>query len=183
LDVARGGESARGASHGLGHALRHGLTLDGAGNNDVTVMIHSNTTYHVNVVGAAYVNNVDGATANCADIENTDVADGRYFNETEEKAAAPVVFLGFDVAGKTGTAQVVARKSYGKEEDFEDNAWFVGFAPYRNPEIVVAAFVEHGGHGGTAAAPIAHAIFETYYQKKTGQFGSQANGPIAQVNP
>jgi len=90
---------------------------------------------------------------------------------------------GFDVAGKTGTAQVVARKSYGKEEDFEDNAWFVGFAPYRNPEIVVAAFVEHGGHGGTAAAPIAHAIFETYYQKKTGQFGSQANGPIAQVNP
>ncbi len=44
--------------------------------------------------------NVDGATANCADIENTDIADGRYFNETEEKAAAPVVFLGFDVAGK-----------------------------------------------------------------------------------
>jgi len=90
---------------------------------------------------------------------------------------------GFEMAGKTGTAQVVARKSYGKEADFEDNAWFVGFAPYRNPEIVVAAFVEHGGHGGTAAAPIAHAIFETYYQKKTGQFGSQANGPIAQVNP
>jgi len=42
----------------VGHALRHGLTLDGAGNNDVTVMIHSNTTYHVNVVGAAYNNRV-----------------------------------------------------------------------------------------------------------------------------
>jgi penicillin-binding protein 2 len=88
---------------------------------------------------------------------------------------------GFDVAGKTGTAQVVGLKSYGKNEEFEDNAWFVGFAPYRNPEIVVATFVEHGGHGGTAAAPIAHAIFETYYKKKTGQFGIQPNGPIAQV--
>ena len=90
---------------------------------------------------------------------------------------------GFDVAGKTGTAQVVGKKSYGKAEDSEDNAWFVGFAPYRNPEIVVAAFVEHGGHGGMAAAPVAHAIFDTYYRKKTGQFGSQASGPIAQVKP
>jgi penicillin-binding protein 2 len=98
---------------------------------------------------------------------------------TGTKAAVP----GFDVAGKTGTAQVVNRKSYGKDEEFEDNAWFVGFAPYRNPEIVVAAFVEHGGHGGVAAAPIAHAIFDTYYRKKTGQFGSQNNGPLAQVHP
>jgi len=90
---------------------------------------------------------------------------------------------GFDVAGKTGTAQVVGKKSYGRDEEFEDNAWFVGFAPYRNPEIVVAAFVEHGGHGGTAAAPVAHAIFDTYYRKKTGQFGTQSSGPIAQVKP
>ena len=90
---------------------------------------------------------------------------------------------GFDVAGKTGTAQVVNKKSYGKDESFEDHAWFVGFAPYRNPEIVVAAFVEHGGHGGTTAAPVAHAIFDTYYKKKTGQFGTQTNGPIAQVKP
>ena len=90
---------------------------------------------------------------------------------------------GFDVAGKTGTAQVVGRKSYGKSEDYEDNAWFVGFAPYRNPEIVVATFVEHGGHGGSAAAPIAHAIFETYYRKKTGQFSAPHEGPVAQVRP
>jgi penicillin-binding protein 2 len=88
---------------------------------------------------------------------------------------------GFDVAGKTGTAQVVGRQAYGRSDEFEDNAWFVGFAPYRNPEIVVAAFIEHGGHGGVAAAPIAHAIFETYYKKKTGQFGIEAHGPIAEV--
>jgi len=76
---------------------------------------------------------------------------------------------GFDVAGKTGTAQVVGKQSYGKGEQFEDNAWFVGFAPYRNPEIAVGVFIEHGGHGGEAAAPVAHAIFDAYYRKKTGQ--------------
>jgi penicillin-binding protein 2 len=96
---------------------------------------------------------------------------------TGAKAAVP----GFDVAGKTGTAQVVGKKFYGREDDFEDNAWFVGFAPYRNPEIVVAVFVQHGGHGGATAAPVAHAILETFYRKKTGQFGSEGSGPIAQV--
>jgi penicillin-binding protein 2 len=90
---------------------------------------------------------------------------------------------GFDVAGKTGTAQVVGRQSYGKGEETEDHAWFVGFAPYRNPEIVVAAFVEHGGHGGSASAPIAHAIFDTYYRKKTGQFTKSGSGSIAALQP
>lgn len=76
---------------------------------------------------------------------------------------------GFDVAGKTGTAQVVSKQANLKGKEFKDNAWFVGFAPYRNPEIVVAAFVENGGWGGEAAAPVAHAVMETYYKKKTGQ--------------
>ena len=80
---------------------------------------------------------------------------------------------GFDVAGKTGTAQVVGRQSGLKGKEFKDNAWFVGFAPYRNPEIVVAAFVEHGGWGAEAAAPVVHAVMETYYKKKTGQFNDQ----------
>ena len=76
---------------------------------------------------------------------------------------------GFDVAGKTGTAQVVGKQAHLKGKEFKDNAWFVGFAPYRNPEIVVTAFVENGGWGAEAAAPIAHAVLETYYKKKTGQ--------------
>jgi penicillin-binding protein 2 len=80
---------------------------------------------------------------------------------------------GFDVAGKTGTAQVVGLKSGLKGKDFKDNSWFVGFAPYRNPEVVVAAFVENGGWGAEAAAPIVHAVMETYYKKKTGQFNEQ----------
>ena len=44
--------------------------------------------------------NVDGATANCVDIENLDIADGRYFTDTEDKAGMPVILLGWDVAAK-----------------------------------------------------------------------------------
>jgi penicillin-binding protein 2 len=101
----------------------------------------------------------------------------------EEGTGTRAAVEGFDVAGKTGTAQVVGRKAYGRDESFEDNAWFVGFAPYRNPELVVAAFVQQGGHGGSTAAPVAHAIFDTFYRKKTGQFHEPAPaGQIAQVN-
>jgi penicillin-binding protein 2 len=77
---------------------------------------------------------------------------------------------GFDVAGKTGTAQVVGKQANLQGQQYQDHAWFVGFAPYRNPEIVVGAFIENGGFGGVAAAPVAHAILETYYKKKTGRF-------------
>jgi penicillin-binding protein 2 len=47
---------------------------------------------------------------------------------------------------------------------FRDHAWFVAFAPYENPEIAVAVIVEHGGHGGAVAAPIARKIIQTYQQ-------------------
>jgi penicillin-binding protein 2 len=77
---------------------------------------------------------------------------------------------GFDVAGKTGTAQVVGKQANLKGQAYKDNSWFVGFAPFRNPEIVVAAFIENGGWGAEAAAPVAHAVLETYYKKKLGQF-------------
>ena len=87
--------------------------------------------------------------------------------------------VGFDVAGKTGTAQVASKQANLKDKEHKDNAWFVGFAPYRNPEIVVAAFTENGGWGAEAAAPVAHAVLETYYKKKTGQF-ENANNTIAQ---
>src|SRR5215471_2426894 len=87
---------------------------------------------------------------------------------------------GFEVGGKTGTAQVVGGKDAGKlKKEFKENAWFVGFAPYRNPEVVVAAIIQNGGWGSDAAAPVAHAVLETYYRKKTGQFEDK-NGTIAQ---
>jgi penicillin-binding protein 2 len=77
------------------------------------------------------------------------------------------------VAGKTGTAQVV-RVADDKEEeeqdesevpyDFRDHAWFVAYAPAEAPEIVVTVLVEHGGHGGSAAAPLARQVMETYFK-------------------
>jgi penicillin-binding protein 2 len=60
---------------------------------------------------------------------------------------------GLDVAGKTGTAQVVG-KGRGVGRQFSDHAWFVAFAPKDDPKIAVVAVVEHGGHGGSVAAPI-----------------------------
>ncbi len=73
------------------------------------------------------------------------------------------------VAGKTGTAQVVRLKKGPKSEEeeeipykYRDHAWFVGYAPYENPEIAVAVIVEHGGHGGSTAAPIVRQIIRAY---------------------
>ena len=75
------------------------------------------------------------------------------------------------VSGKTGTVQVVRMKSneeLEKEDEvpykYKDHAWFVAFAPYEKPEIAVAVLVEHGGHGGTTAAPIAKKIFKKYFK-------------------
>ncbi|MGH9778603.1 MAG: penicillin-binding protein 2 [Candidatus Acidiferrales bacterium] len=74
-----------------------------------------------------------------------------------------------DVAGKTGTAQLVGfeavRRVGGRSAGLVDNAWFVGFAPRRNPEIVVAVLLEHGEHGASAA-PIAREVIRAYYEKK-----------------
>ncbi len=90
---------------------------------------------------------------------------------------------GFDVAGKTGTAQVVGKESYKKGigGNTEDHAWFVGFAPYQNPEVAVAVLIEHGGHGGEAAAPVAQAILKAYYKKKTGHFKDATADKVAAI--
>ncbi len=68
------------------------------------------------------------------------------------------------VAGKTGTAQVVAQKVAGRtlSESTRDHAWFVAYAPVEKPKIAVAVLVEHGGHGGAAAAPVAKRVIEEY---------------------
>ncbi len=76
---------------------------------------------------------------------------------------------GVDVAGKTGTAQVVRMEEDNKEIPVEskrlhlrDHAWFIAFAPAEEPRIAVAVLAEHGGHGSTAAGPIAREMIKTY---------------------
>ena len=68
------------------------------------------------------------------------------------------------VAGKTGTAQVIQQKVAGRKLSgkSEDHAWFVAYAPAENPKIAVAVLVEHSGHGGSVAAPIAKRVIEEY---------------------
>ncbi len=74
-----------------------------------------------------------------------------------------------DFAGKTGTAQVVnhsaGMKSLGKGAE-RANAWFVGIAPRRNPDIAVVVLVEHGGWGAEASAPLAARVIETFVDKQ-----------------
>ena len=48
----------------------------------------------------------------------------------------------------------------------KDNAWFVGYAPRRNPEIIVSVLVEGGEHGAGASGPIVRDIVKAYYDKK-----------------
>ena len=81
---------------------------------------------------------------------------------------------GIEFCGKTGSAQVISNEGKSRAgghlgKELADNAWFVGFAPRRNPEIVVAVLVEHGVHGATAAAPVARDIIKAYYDKKSHQ--------------
>lgn len=97
-----------------------------------------------------------------------DVIDGMYgvVNEggTGLRAALPHI----EVCGKTGTAQLASNeflKGTAAGKDMKDNAWFVGFAPRANPEIVVVALFEKGGHGQFAAA-IVRDVLKAYFDKK-----------------
>jgi penicillin-binding protein 2 len=74
-------------------------------------------------------------------------------NEGGTGAAARIP--GFDIAGKTGTAQMIAKS---RADKGQDHAWFASFAPVRDPEVVVVVLVERGGKGGQVAAPIARKI-------------------------
>ncbi len=71
------------------------------------------------------------------------------------------------VAGKTGTAQVVSRKSRSGESSSawyldRSHGWFAGFAPADDPQVAFAVLVEHGGYGGASAAPIASMVMQEY---------------------
>jgi len=88
----------------------------------------------------------------------------------EGGTGAALKLAGIEFSGKSGTAQVIGyatRERVGKQRRFEDNAWFVGYAPRRNPEIVVAVLVQESGkHGGEAAGPVVRDVVKAYYDKK-----------------
>jgi penicillin-binding protein 2 len=79
---------------------------------------------------------------------------------------------GRDVAGKTGTAQVISnagrQAARNSGRDLRDHGWFVFFAPKDNPQIAGVIFAEHGEHG-YLGAPIARHVMETYFAKQDGK--------------
>jgi penicillin-binding protein 2 len=88
---------------------------------------------------------------------------------TNSGTAAASHLANIDFAGKTGTAQVVnhsaGMKSLGVGAE-RANAWFVGIAPRRNPDIAVVVLVEHGGWGAEASAPLAARVIEAFVDKQ-----------------
>ncbi|MBW1916027.1 MAG: penicillin-binding protein 2 [Deltaproteobacteria bacterium] len=86
---------------------------------------------------------------------------------TGSKAMVPGVII----AGKTGTAQVISLPRDRDEEieeeiplEHRDHAWFVCVAPVEDPQIAICVLVEHGGHGGSASAPIAAEMIKAYLE-------------------
>ncbi len=77
-----------------------------------------------------------------------------------------------EIAGKTGTAQVVSipqtEKVRMKESELKyyqrSHAWLTTYGPYKNPQYVVTALVEHGGHGGSAAGGMVSKIYDKLYE-------------------
>jgi penicillin-binding protein 2 len=85
-----------------------------------------------------------------------EVRDGLIRASHSPNGTSTSVFGSFDpvVAGKTGTAQAPPK---------DDHAWYAAWAPADDPELVVVALIEHGGHGGVSAAPAALRVFQAYF--------------------
>jgi penicillin-binding protein 2 len=96
------------------------------------------------------------------DIHDT-VVQGMWGVVNNGGTAARIKMAGFDIAGKTGTAQVVG---LGKDTgENKDHSWFISFAPAQKPEISVMAIIENVGFGSTYAAPAVRAVYDEYYRK------------------
>jgi penicillin-binding protein 2 len=92
---------------------------------------------------------------------------------------APMAHIpGIDIAGKTGSAQIVSlalRAKHQNNEDFNQNGWFVGFTPRRNPDIIVCVLFEGGEHGKLAAR-LATQVIKAYVDKQRRQPTKMASG-------
>ena len=99
--------------------------------------------------------------------QNAVVVQAMWAVVNEAGTATGIKLAGFDIAGKTGTAQVV---SLGKEgSEHKDHSWFVSYAPAFKPEISCVALIENAGLGSRFGAPSVRAVYDVYYGKKHGQ--------------
>ncbi len=96
------------------------------------------------------------------DIDHT-VVEGMWGVVNNGGTGAAIRMAGFDIAGKTGTAQVVGLgKDSGKNKD---HSWFVSYAPAYKPEISMVCLIENSGFGGQHAAPAVRKVYDAYYRK------------------
>ena len=96
------------------------------------------------------------------DIDHT-VVEGMWGVVNNGGTGAGIKMAGFDIAGKTGTAQVVGLgKDTGKNKD---HSWFVSYAPAYKPEIAMVALIENSGFGNQHAAPAIRKVYDVYYRK------------------
>src|SRR5262245_26465814 len=91
------------------------------------------------------------------------VVDGMYGVVNEGGTGGGARVEGFDVCGKTGTAQVAAKDKAGKKTN--DHAWFIAFAPRDKTEICSVVLTENAGRGGRESAPRTQAIYDDYYRR------------------
>jgi penicillin-binding protein 2 len=101
------------------------------------------------------------------------IRDGMWMVVNQAGTGGNARLTGYNVAGKTGTAQVISleggKAAKGKtERDLRDHGWFVFFAPRDNPQIAGVVFAEHGEHG-TNAAKITKHVLETFFAKAEGR--------------
>ncbi len=97
------------------------------------------------------------------------VIKGMWMAVNEQGTARSAMVEDFDVCGKTGSTQVVSTDTKKKMEargtKIETHSWFTGFAPRKDPEVIVTIIIEYGGMGGSTAAPLAKNLFTLYKNK------------------
>jgi penicillin-binding protein 2 len=100
------------------------------------------------------------------------IRDGLWMVVNQGGTGGRARMVGYDISGKTGSSQVISnvgRIAAGRTtKDLRDNGWFVFFAPRDKPKIAGVVFLEHGIHGGNAAA-VAHHILDTFFAKQEGR--------------
>lgn len=106
----------------------------------------------------------------------------RVVNGARGTARGTVRIPGLEIAGKTGTAQVrgfAASEIYAKCDQRpihqRHHGWFVGFAPFDKPEIVVAALAEHSCSGSSGAGPVVREVMRAYFEKYHPEMMAEAN--------
>jgi penicillin-binding protein 2 len=120
---------------------------------------------------------------------------GMHLVTTDSEGTANRIFKNFIIngkeiqtAGKTGTAEycdnVAQSKNLCQPGNWPTHAWFIGYAPFEDPEIAVVAFVYNGGEGASVAAPIARKIMEAYFELKAIDSGEpEVTSPTTPTTP